>query len=94
MKIDKFNENNNSTQKVLKVTVKGEYTIPLYIIEDSNVYKEYITDGADNNTARYYALEQYLMENMENHFDYKLCDVNGNEIEDEELFDSSTKFKI
>jgi len=71
--------------KIVKGTLHWDFEI------DKDDLKRYIKEYDDLDNA----LHVYFQDNISNRiFEYKLVDYQGNEIEDEELFDSINKYNV
>ena len=102
MKIKRFNETLNKkydpTEKILKVTFSGSLDDPLKKIEDTEYFNKYYNTGSASSVRNRsecitYGIEEWLNESGEgaNHYQYELCDGNGNLIENEEEFDKQVE---
>jgi len=97
MKIKKFNEiyGYKPTDKLLKVTISGEFVVPLEEIIATERYKEAIEEwNVPRDQAIHYGLEEYISDGNHNSIQYDLIDGNGDIIEDEELFDDKNKYNL
>ena len=106
MIIKKFNQLNESysdlknfksDEKILKVTFNGSFYVPLKDIENTEVYNKYINMyDEDIDTARFYAIEQYICDtgDVANHYNYKLMNGAGIFIDNEEEYDNAIKYNI
>jgi hypothetical protein len=96
MKIKRFNESLNKkynpTDKILKVTFSGSLEVPLKKIEDTEYFGRYYK-GDNRSECIAYGIEEWLKESGEgaNHYQYEICDGNGNPIENEEEFDKQVE---
>ena len=103
MKIKRFDESlaiskpkYAPTDKILKVTFNGSLDVPLKKIEDTEYFNKYYNTGSSERNRSEcitYGIEEWLNESGEgaNHYQYELCDGNGNLIENEEEFDKQVE---
>ena len=95
---NKINENYKATDKILKVSVY-DFDVRLSDIEKTQSYERALELNIKDNmpekdakkSAIYYGLEEYLYYSGNANFKIKLFDGLGNQIDDEDAFDTYVK---